>query len=133
MVLSEVFLPSLVLLFGIGNILSTFISMSYLRDGKLFQNFGHFYFLLISLETYLGSLCLGTLSGKVNRVSIQFVQNLAKRSGIAGYLVLRKKIKACAPIRIRFGSNYFTILTPLVIIGICIKWTVKFLLVKTEC
>ncbi|OXA46159.1 hypothetical protein Fcan01_19068 [Folsomia candida] len=126
------FLPCIILLFAVGNILSTFISISYLRDGTLFQNFGHFYFLLVSLETYLGTLCFGTLSGKVNKMSIQFLKNLEKRS-VADYPVLRKRIKASAPIRIRFGSNFFTILIPLVMIGVCIKWTVKLLLIKTEC
>ncbi|OXA45983.1 Transposable element Tc1 transposase [Folsomia candida] len=100
-----VFVPCLVLIFVFGNILSTFIAISYLRDGTLFQNFGHFYFLLASVETYLGALCFGTLSGKVNKVSIQFLHKL-KKCSFTSDQVLRKKIGACAPIRICFGKKY---------------------------
>ncbi|XP_035713072.1 uncharacterized protein LOC118437800 [Folsomia candida] len=127
-----VFLPCIVLLFAVANILSSFISISCLRDGTLFHNFGHLYFLFISLESYLGSFCFGTLSGKVNKVSIKLLRGLGKHS-VADYPALREKIGACAPIRIRFGNNFFTILTPLVIIGVCVKWTVKLLLIKMGC
>ncbi|OXA38689.1 hypothetical protein Fcan01_26519 [Folsomia candida] len=129
------FLTCLVLLFADANILSTFISISYLRDGNLLNNLGHLFFFLISLETYLATLCLGTLSGKVSKVSIQFLQNLEKRGGAeSGHdHFLQAKIRACAPIKIHFGDNFFTILTPLVIIGVCVKWTVKLLLIKTGC
>lgn len=47
----------------------------------------------------------------------------------AKYEHVKKDVAACSQIKIMFGNNFVGILTPLVMMGLCIKWTVKLLLV----
>lgn len=127
---SRSFLPSVFIVFCFTNILSTFIYVSHARTGDLFNNFGHLVFLPISLETNAGIICLETLPGLVNHNSVKFLGALSTSKDSKLGASFKKDVTAFSRMKIRFGSNFVDILTPLVMISLCIKWTVKLLLIS---
>lgn len=123
------FLPSVFVFFCFTNISGTFLSILCLRAGSLFNNFGNLIYLLISLETYLGIVCFTTLPGILNGNSTRFLRNLKKFRGENICKFFTKSVNACNQLKIRFSDNFVGVLTPLVMISLCIKWTSKLLLV----
>lgn len=128
---SHNFLPSLLLLFCVSNILSTFLTVSYIRKCELFNNLnlGHLVFPSFSLETYLGIVCLTTLPGSLHKKSTKFLVRLRIISREKENKSVRKEVMACSPLKIKFCSNFIAVLTPLVMVGLCVKWTIKLLVV----
>ncbi|OXA39259.1 Disintegrin and metalloproteinase domain-containing protein 29 [Folsomia candida] len=107
--MSTTFLPSVLVSFCFANIMSTFLSVLYIRRGLLFHNLGHFIFLHISWQTYFGIMCFGTLPGLLNKNSIKYLGSFGRREFKSENLgvAFKKDVKACGQMRIKFGSNFW--------------------------
>lgn len=123
----RVLLPGFLLIFAFCNIVASTLIVSV--GDHMFENFGNLVFLVSFAESVMVILFVGTLCGKVNKKSKMFLGQLQRR----GFMrmenpVFFKTVRACSPIKVRFGNNFIEILTPFVMMNLCIKWTVKFLL-----
>lgn len=121
------FLPAIIGALCCGHVLSSFVALSY---GFSFRNLAQFLFMFLASETFWFMMFLGTLSGWVNKKSIILVSRLKTCSvgqNFARELFL-KEAKACGPMKIWFANNFMSISTPLVMASVCIKLTVRLLL-----
>lgn len=116
-------LPSIFFYLVILNILSSYLTLSL----KVFD-LGDLLFPFMVGETSLGILGLGTMAGLVNLTSTRFIAKVKSRMAGNTNLTHRKVAKACAPLKIRFGSNFVEISTPLVASNFCLRSTVRLLL-----
>ncbi|OXA47810.1 hypothetical protein Fcan01_16845 [Folsomia candida] len=124
----SVFLPTSFAMFALTNVISTFITLS--RGSYKVNGLGGMVFLVLSVESFFGIFTIALLAGLVNEESKKLWGKL-KRVELAGRVEdkqFHKRLAACGEVRIKFGDNFVTILTPLVMLGVCIKWTVKLLL-----
>lgn len=115
-------------MFALTNVISTFITLS--RGSYKVNGLGGMVFLVLSVESFFGIFTIALLAGLVNEESKKLWGKL-KRVELAGRVEdkqFHKRLAACGEVRIKFGDNFVTILTPLVMLGVCIKWTVKLLL-----
>lgn len=79
-------------------------------------------------ESVIIILFVGTLCGKVNQKSKTFLRQVKGAKTVGKNAQFRKTVRSCAPLKIRFRSNFIEIFTPLVIMSFCIKLAVKLLL-----
>lgn len=126
------FLPVMLISLSVTNILSTFLCI--LNSVKLFSTLEHNFFLLVSLQSWLIILSLGTLGGMVNKKSAKLVEKLSccQIGTVKGMAAFRKKVMSLSTIEIKFGSNFLGILTPLVLTSFCVKWTTRLLFVQNK-
>lgn len=118
------------LLYGLCQVIGAFLCVSY--GPNLFQNWGNIVFVAVLVESVVVILFVGTLCGLVNKTSAVLISKLKMYKIIAGRrrMLWRKRLKACHPLKIRFSSNFIDILTPLGTTGLCIKGTVRLLLLR---
>lgn len=135
-------LPATLLYLLTINILSTYLSISFQRSFKGFENVAHLIFPMFAIETTVAILGLGTMACLVNKRSAQCITRVRKvalsleswqknekqRSGNKFYC---KVVKARRPLKIRFASSFVAVSTPLVMISFCAKTTVRLILVQS--
>lgn len=125
-------LPTAFFQFCFANVVTTYLCISY--RSTLFQHLGHLTFLAMCVESFVGILCLGTLSGMVNKrsklIQIKLRKHCSKLCKFKDQGVVCKQIMAFAPMKIRFASNFVSILTPLVMMNFCLRLTVRLFLLQ---
>lgn len=87
-------------------------------------------FVVLSVESFFGNFAFALLAGVVNETSMKLCGRLRRvqLGGMVENKQFHKRLAACGVLKIRFGDNFVTILTPLVTLGVCVKWTIKLLL-----
>ncbi|OXA37772.1 hypothetical protein Fcan01_27416 [Folsomia candida] len=132
----KVVLPAFLLLFVWINILATTINVS--LGSKLLDHLGNFIFPFSSALTTVSILLLGTFAGLVNKWSKQCGSKFAKkwpliilgdeRSPQQRRDWMSRQVKSCSPMKIRFGNYFMEITTPLVMLALCSKFTIRLIL-----
>lgn len=76
-------------------------------------------FPLIILDTIIVTLVFGTVAGKINRNSLSMKAEIVKQMDLCGQKrkLLIMMTKSMEPLKIRFGSNFMEVVTPLVMIN----------------
>lgn len=128
----QIVLPAILMYTICVNILGAYVTLT--LNGELFANVGNWLLPFLTLETYFVIMGLGTTAGFINKTSIEIVTKL--RVGMLAVVeqngedtrYMRRMISACRPMKIRFGSNYVDILTPLVMTCFCTRTLVRLLL-----
>lgn len=93
---------------------------------------GFLIFPLILVDTFINNILTFTMASNVHNVSEQFLHDWSKRIPGGMDSSLRKQLKACNVLRIRFGSNFVDRCTPLVIQDFCANQTMSLLLIKSS-
>lgn len=129
-------LPILLLLLVLVNILSTNITVS--MGSEFFTNMGYLVFPLSFLLTILTILLVGSFAGLVSKWSKSCINKFVKNWSLKILLDtkvdkrnrrwLGRKVKSCSSMKIKFGSNFMEITTPLVMLGLCAKFTIRLML-----
>ncbi|OXA49747.1 hypothetical protein Fcan01_15544 [Folsomia candida] len=126
----QMVLPA-ILIYSISvNILGTYLCVK--LNGQLFENVGNVLFPLLAFETFLLIMGFGTTAGFTNKTSIRIVGKMKMallKKNLENQSYIRRMINACGPMRIRFGSNFIEMSTPLVMTCFCVKSLVRLLLV----
>ncbi|OXA49634.1 hypothetical protein Fcan01_15555 [Folsomia candida] len=125
----QMVLPTILMYSISANILGSYLCVK--LNSQLFSNVRNILFPLLALETFLLIMGLGTTAGLTNKTSMRIVRKmkvafLKDNMGNTGYV--RGMINSCSPMRIRFGSNFIEMSTPLVITSFCVKFLVRLLL-----
>lgn len=102
---------------------------------ELFRHPGNAIFPILSMGSGLGILALGTMSGFINKRSKECKVLMEKKAlqvepGLRSVNLLRKVALSSAQMKIRFGSNYMEISTPLVMTSFCARTVVRLLLLR---
>lgn len=123
----NLFLPGIFLICTFGNTIGAFFCIT---QGS--ASFGHFIFLVLTVESTVVILLFGTLCGVLNKRSKMLLETLS-RCHMDGKLTTKlfvKMVKGTPPMKIRFGNCFIDILTPFVMVSFCIKNTVRLLLLQ---
>lgn len=131
----QIVLPA-ILIYGICiNILGTYLSVK--LNSKLFTNVGSLLYPVLAFETLLLIIGMGMTAGIINKTSMLIASKMKvaifdvvmQRGKTRVYKIfVRRMINACGPMKIRFGSNFIDISTPLVMTCFCMKTLVRLLL-----
>lgn len=103
-----------------------------LNVSNLFLSVENAFFLSVLVESVFLILFVDGLCGVGNKKS-QIMLNRLKRDGldgVPGRKLFCKRVRGCSPIKVRFGNNFVDILTPLRMIVLRIKGTVRLLLLR---
>lgn len=124
------FLPGMFLVFGISNVICSYFCV--LKIENLFQSVENVFFFSVFVEGVFFILFVGGLCGMVNKKSEIMLNRLKCGSldRVPDRMVFRKRVGGCSPIKVKLGSNFVDILTPLRMIVLCIKGTVRLLLLR---
>lgn len=105
---------------------------------KLLEHVGNAIFPFYSVAGTTSVVMLGSMAGFINKKSKQCISKLGKVSELQlqgrkflrreSFKVSRKMVKSCAPLKIRFKSNFMEMKTPLAMASFCTKSTVRLLL-----
>ncbi|XP_035707774.1 uncharacterized protein LOC118435592 [Folsomia candida] len=125
----KAFLPVLFFVVCFLNILSTFLCVS--LGSSLFMELGKFIVFVVLIDSLMIILIFGHLSGLVNQKSKKGLSYLNRQPHIVverDGKIFTREVASCAPLKIRFGSNYVDRKTPLVMMSFCMKTTARLLL-----
>ncbi|OXA38603.1 hypothetical protein Fcan01_26522 [Folsomia candida] len=127
-----VVLPAILLYAVSVNIFCTFLTVS--TKFRLLEHIGNATFPLMAVVTRLVLLALGLIAGLANKRSITCVVQMRKsflsKTALEN-IVLKKMTRALAPMKIRFGNNFITVSTLLVMTAFCARSTVRLLLMDS--
>lgn len=91
---------------------------------------GFLIFPLLTIDAALINIIIFTLASRVNSVSIKVLATHEKYSSkFKRTSAIKKSIRACAVLKIKFGSNYIDNGTPLVIQNFCADQTMSLILI----
>lgn len=124
------FLPGIFFAFGICNIICSYFCVAYATN--LFEKLENLYFFSCLVQSGFFFLIVGGLCGMLNKKS-EVLLNQLKVGGLdisCDRKLFFKRARGCSPIKLRFGSNFVDVLTPLRFIVLCIKGTVRLLLLR---
>ncbi|XP_035707674.1 uncharacterized protein LOC118435560 [Folsomia candida] len=126
----RIYLPGIFFVFGICNVTCSYFCVPHVQN--LFKNVDNFVFVCVLVETVLFILLVVGLCGMLNKKSEIMLNKL--RFNILGKVLDRelvcKRVRGCSPFKIRFGSNFVDVLTPLRMMVLCIRGTVRLLLLQ---
>lgn len=94
---------------------------------------GFLVFPLIAADTIINNVLILTLGSGVHSGSQKALQllNRRKQRGLKPDRIIRRKVKSCSLLKIRFGSNFIDRGTPLVIQDFCMGQTVNLILINS--
>lgn len=129
-------LPSILLICVHSILLGTYLAIS-IRE-KLLDHVGNLLFPLCAIFAIGAVFGIGTMTGFVNKGSIQVIRKLrnvdVSKCGLENrsrnLKVIMKFSKSLSPMKIRFGNNFMSISTPLVILVFCARNIVRLLLIR---
>jgi len=100
----------------------------FLGDGG---RLGKALFPLLTVHGYGAILALGSVAGRLNKGSKLFLTTLnqALRRNGSRKPQMVSRWKSCKPIKVRFANNFVEISTPLTMLSLCLKVTVRLLLI----
>lgn len=125
----DVILPAVLVTISFGNILGTYLTVSLKSD--IFQSLGHGLFPTFATASFNSIIAIGTICGYANRCSRKCVLGFSTKSmpmNRMSRIIFRKMVRSCSLVKIRFGSNFMEISTPLVMSSWCAKSSVRLLL-----
>jgi hypothetical protein len=102
---------------------------AFVKFHKEISVFGSFFLILMFTQASLFVVLLSSVAGQVYYSSRQIPSAWLRSPLVYRNIRMRKAVKACSGIKIRIGSvNFVDRLTPFVIIGLCLKLTVRLLM-----
>lgn len=107
--------------------------LTILSGARLLDHIGNLFFPLATTFLTVFTIVFGTFAGFVNNWSTKCISKFQKKCGRCDKMErheLRRVIRSCTMMKIRFGNNFMAISTPLVILGFVAKNTVRLLLLQ---
>ena len=124
----KTFLPGILFAFGICNITCSYFCVSYATH--LFDKLENFFFVSCLVQSGFFFLVVGGFCGMLNKKSKILLSQLKFGSVWGERKLFYKRVKGCSPIKVKFGSNFVDVLTPLRMMVFCIKGTLRLLLLR---
>lgn len=98
---------------------------------------GFLIFPLVFGDSTVNNVLVFTLASWINNISAKVLMQLGNKmvnldASRMGLSILRRKIKACTVLKIKFGSNFIDRGTPLVIQNFCLNQTMTLILIKSS-
>ncbi|OXA64115.1 hypothetical protein Fcan01_00282 [Folsomia candida] len=122
-------LPSIMLCIPGIQIITLYVTLNHHSDIAMP---GFLVFPLIAVNCGMNNVLAFTLASFVNSASEKVMESLAKKaSGLSGKKsLIKRQIRGCSVLKVKFGSNFIDRGTPLVVQTFCINETVSLTLIK---
>lgn len=88
------------------------------------------FFFLLYFDMIILIFAVFTINSKVYIVSSKLLSNWKSAWGNSKSSLLRKSLRACVPMKVRFSNNFVDNRTPIVIQDMCVRQTVSLLLLS---
>lgn len=89
---------------------------------------------IMGMDAIICNLVVFTLASQVHNSSLKIMRNLGRKSMALfgqGRSIAKRQLRACAILRVKFGSNFIDRGTPLVVETFCINQTMSLTLIKS--